>query len=122
MEDCIDMSGSSSLFLLLLGTHAQNLAIGRAIREMLARSFKIPITNETALINGKLPKILTISKVSDLANASVFRGGNIVFLAPDEKVHELRLQFSQLEINNDLFGVREAKGLEFDACALVSCG
>jgi hypothetical protein len=74
------------------------------------------------LINGKLPKTLTISKVSDLADKSTFCGGNIVFIAPDEKVHELRLQFSQLELENDIFGVREAKGLEFDTCALVSCG
>ncbi len=62
---------------------------------------------------------MLIKKIRDLADASVFQGGNIVFVAPDEKVHELRLQFQALEIHNDVFGVREAKGLEFDACALL---
>ncbi|KAL7541991.1 hypothetical protein ACHAXR_011413 [Thalassiosira sp. AJA248-18] len=100
-------------------THAQNLAIGQAIRRVLARSFKVPMSNELALINGKLPQTMVITKVSDLADKSIFCGGNIVFLAPDEKVHELRLQFNDLGLNNDLFGVREAKGLEFDACALL---
>ena len=101
------------------GTHAQNLAIGQAIRKILARSFKIPRSVEVALINGELPKTLMIKKIKDLADTSIFQGGNIVFLAPDEKVHELRLQLQALEIHNDLFGVREAKGLEFDACALI---
>ena len=62
---------------------------------------------------------MLIKKIRDLADVSVFQGGNIVFIAPDEKVHELRLQFQALEIHNDVFGVREAKGLEFDACALI---
>lgn len=103
----------------LIGTHAQNLAIAQAIRRILARSFKVPISNENALINGNLPKTLSISKVGDLANTTIFAGGNVVFLAPDENVHELRVQFNELEIKNDVFGVREAKGLEFDACALI---
>lgn len=75
------------------GTHAQNLAIGLAVRRILARSFQIPMTNESALINGEIPKIMMINKICDLANTSIFQGGNIVFLAPDEKVHQLRLQF-----------------------------
>jgi len=100
-------------------THAQNLAIGQAVRRILARSFSVPITNEIALINGQQPKALSVNNVSDLADTSVFCGGNIVFLAPDEKVHDLRLQFSELGIQNDIFGVREAKGLEFDAVALI---
>ena len=41
-------------------------------------------------------------------------GGNIVFLALDENVHELQLRFNKFGIENDLFGVREAKGLGFD--------
>ncbi|KAL7532577.1 hypothetical protein ACHAXR_004716 [Thalassiosira sp. AJA248-18] len=57
--------------------------------------------------------------VDALADTSIFRGGNIVFLAPDENVHDLRLQFSEHGIQNDVFGVREAKGLEFDACCLI---
>ena len=77
------------------------------------------MTRELALIDGELPKTMMIKKIRDLADASTFQGGNIVFVAPDEKVHELRLQFQALEIHNDVFGVREAKGLEFDACALL---
>jgi len=100
-------------------THAQNLAIGQAVRSILARSFQIPMTRESALIKGDLPKTMMMKKIRDLADASIFQGGNIVFVAPDEKVHELRLQFQALEIHNDVFGVREAKGLEFDACALL---
>ena len=101
------------------GTHQQNLVIGQAVRSILARSFSIPMSHEAALINGEIPKTMLIKKIRDLADPSVFQGGNIVFLAPDEKVHELRFQFQALEIHNDLFGVREAKGLEFDACALI---
>ena len=100
-------------------THAQNLAIGQAVRRILARSFKVPMTNETALINGQLPKTLSITDISNLANTLVFRGGNIVFIAPDENIQALKLQFSELGIQNDIFGVREAKGLEFDAVALI---
>ncbi len=77
------------------------------------------MTHESALIDGELPKTMLIRKIRDLADTSIFQGGNIVFIAPDEKVHELRLQFRALEIQNDVFGVREAKGLEFDACALL---
>jgi hypothetical protein len=95
------------------------LAIGLAVRRILARSFQIPMTNESALITGEIPKTMMINKVCDLANPSIFHGGNIVFLAPDEKVHQLRLQFQALKIHNDVFGAREAKGLEFDACALI---
>ena len=100
-------------------THQQNLALGQAIRSILARSFKIPLTEEHALIIGKMPKSLRVEWISDLVDTSIFSGGNVVFLAPDEKVHELRVQFRELGIKNDLFGVREAKGLEFDACALI---
>lgn len=50
---------------------------------------------------------------------SCFRGGNCVFLAPDEKVHGLRMQFAELGLMNDIFGVREAKGLEFDSVVLI---
>ena len=115
----VKLTSAGHILYSLTGTHAQNLAIGQAVRRILARSFKVPISNETALINGKLPKTLSIRKVSDLADTSIFRGGNIVFLAPDEMVHELRMQFNELGMQNDLFGVREAKGLEFDACALI---
>jgi len=100
-------------------THASNLAIGTAIRRILARSFKVPIAEERALINGKLPKTLRINKVCDLADGNTFRGGNVVFVAPEEKVHEIRNQFRELGVQNDVFGVREAKGLEFDSVALI---
>ena len=86
-------------------THAQNLAISQAVRRILARSFNVPITNERALINGNLPKVLHVSSLHNLADASTFCGGNIVFLAPDEKVHDLRVQLSELGVQNDIFGV-----------------
>ncbi|KAL7526058.1 LOW QUALITY PROTEIN: hypothetical protein ACHAWF_001612, partial [Thalassiosira exigua] len=70
------------------------------ICRILACSFKIPITNERALINGNLPQTMSIKSVTDLSNTSIFHGGNIVFLCPDERVHDLR-------------------GLEFNACALI---
>lgn len=91
-------------------THQQNLEIGLAVRRILARSFRVPITQERALINGNAPKTLSISHVRDLADPKVFRGGNIVFLTPDEIAHDLRRQFNELDVKNDVFGVREAKG------------
>lgn len=100
-------------------THAENLAIAQAVRRILARSFKIPITEERALINGKIPKLLRIEKLSDLSDISVFKGGNIVLLVPDEEVHNIRSLFRELNVKNDVFGVREAKGLEFDSVALI---
>ena len=109
-------------------THQSNLEIGQAVRRILARSFGYSFNEESALINGKMPEMLKIDKLSDLVHGkvtddgevkSIFCGGNIVFLAPDENVTELRLQFSELGIENDIFGVREAKGLEFDSVALI---
>ena len=110
-------------------THQSNLEIGQAIRRILARSFRYSYNEESALINGKMPEMLKIDKLSDLVHGtvidddkevkSIFCGGNIVFLAPDENVTELRLQFSELGMENDIFGVREAKGLEFDSVALI---
>ncbi|KAL7538711.1 hypothetical protein ACHAXR_008739 [Thalassiosira sp. AJA248-18] len=55
-------------------THAQNLAISQAIRRILARSFKVPITNEAALINGKLPKALSVANVDALASSRLCLG------------------------------------------------
>ena len=52
------------------------------------------MTEESALIVGKFPKTLRIKKLKDLANPGVFKGGNVVFVSPDEVVHELRLRFS----------------------------
>jgi len=101
-------------------THEQNLAMGQAIRRVLARSFKVTMTDESALIVGKLPKTLRVKKLKDLANPGVFKGGNVVFVSPDEVVHELRLRFSELGIKNDIFGTTEAKGLEFDCVALLN--
>jgi len=100
-------------------THAENLAIAQAVRRILARSFKIPMTDERALINGKIPKLLRIEQLSDLSDKTVFKGGNVVFLAPDEEVQKIRSLFRELNVKNDVFGVREAKGLEFDSVALI---
>ena len=101
-------------------THAQNLAIAQAIRKILARSFKIPvsmekcdcfvvivihdvknlhrlillqITDERALIDGKIPKTLSINKFSDLADQKVFKGGNVVFIAPGKSGLYIVLSF-----------------------------
>ena len=100
-------------------THHENLSLGKAIRSVLARSFKLPNSNEHSLIHGRLPQLLRIKKISDLANQNIFKGGNIVFLAPDEIVQDLRTHFHHLGIENDLFGVKEAKGLEFSEVALI---
>jgi len=100
-------------------THAENLAIGKAVRRVLARSFKLPITDERALINGKLPKLLCLENLDEIADGDTFRGGNIVFITPEEKTHHIRNLFRELGIKNDVFGVREAKGLEFDSVAVV---
>ena len=99
--------------------HQENLSIGKAIRSVLARSFKLQNSEEHSLIHGKVPKLLSIKKISDLSNESIFKGGNIVFLAPDEMLQDLRTQFNHLGINNTLFGVREIKGIEFKEVALI---
>ena len=93
-------------------THAENLEMGKCIRRILARSFQVSDAKERALIKGKLPQMLRIRSVAQLADPKVFRGGNVVFLAPDELVSELRATFRESGITNDVFGVREAKGLE----------
>ena len=92
-------------------THSQNLALGKAIRRILARSFDVPNSNETAIVEGRQsPRALSIKKLSDLIDTNIFVAPNVVFLAPDENIHELRALFRDLKINNDLFSVREAKG------------
>jgi len=100
-------------------THQENLSLAKAIRSVLARSFKLQNSDEHSLIHGKIPQLLSIKKISDLSNEDIFKGGNIVFLAPDEIVQDLRTQFHNLGIKNDLFSVREAKGLEFQQVALI---
>ena len=92
-------------------THSRNLALGKAIRRILARSFDVPNSNETAIVEGRQsPRALSIKKLSDLIDTNIFVAPNVVFLAPDENIHELRALFRDLKINNDLFSVREAKG------------
>lgn len=86
---------------------------------MLARSFGIRMSEEHALLNGPIPEALKLDKVEDLINEDLFRGGNIVFITPDEKANELRFRLLQLGIQNDVFSVRDAKGLEFPSVALV---
>lgn len=100
-------------------THAQNLAIATAVRSILARSFDVPNSREHSLINGPIPEGLSLKRLSDLADANVFAGGNIVFLAPDEMADKLSSYLRKLGVHNDVFGVREAKGLEFNDVALV---
>ena len=48
----------------------------------LHRLILLQITDERALIDGKIPKTLSINKFSDLADQKVFKGGNVVFIAP----------------------------------------
>jgi len=100
-------------------THAQNLAIATAVRKILARSFGVPEHGENSLINGPIPEGLVLSCVSDLTDKSVFVGGNIVFLALDEMADKLRSDLRKMGVENDVFGVREAKGLEFNDVALI---
>jgi hypothetical protein len=76
-------------------------------------------TIRNALINGPIPEAMILNSMNDLADEKKFRGANIVFIAPDENVESLKTIFHQKGINNDLFGVREAKGLEFDAVVLL---
>jgi hypothetical protein len=100
-------------------THAQNLAVAQAVRRILRRSFGVPESKEHALINGPIPEGLSLKKLSDLADGNVFKCGNLVFLSPDEKLQELSSNLRKWKINNDVFGVREAKGLEFDSVAVI---
>jgi superfamily I DNA/RNA helicase len=100
-------------------THAQNLAIATAVRRILARSFGVPESKEKALINGPIPEGLSLERLKDLANRKLFIGGDIVFLTPDEMLEALRADLHKLGIQNDVFGIREAKGLEFNAVALL---
>ena len=67
-------------------THAGNLALSKTIRKMMTRSFKIPNTNENALIVGPVPEVLLLKRFKDLGNEVNFRGANIVFLCPDEEL------------------------------------
>ncbi|CAB9526011.1 Tetratricopeptide repeat and ankyrin repeat containing 1 [Seminavis robusta] len=99
-------------------THEQNLRLSKAVRNMMTRSFQVPGTQEHALITGKLPQVLTISGMEDLKNESIFRAANIVFLCPDEMVQDVKSFFVRSQISCDVFGVREAKGLEYDSVAL----
>lgn len=100
-------------------THAQNLALAKKVREMLKHSFGVQMTKEEAILKGPVPKTMFLESVDKLADENVFRGGNIVFIAPDEIVPDLRKQLHTSGIMNDVFGVREAKGLEFDSVAVV---
>jgi len=59
-----------------------------------------------------------IKSLNDLGNETIFRGANCVFVAPDEKLAEIRTIFHKNGITNDVFGVRDAKGLEFSSVAV----
>lgn len=100
-------------------THAQNLAIASAVRSILARSFGLPLTRENALMNGSLPEGLSLKNIRDLGDKRVLSGGNIVFLVPDEVTDQMKIDLQKAGVRNDVFGVREAKGLEFNSVALL---
>ena len=55
-----------------------------------------------------------------MADKGKFCGGNVVFIAPDDMVAALRKRFLDLEIENDVFGVREAKGLSLMQSPLLA--
>jgi len=99
-------------------THAQNLDLSKAIRKLLSRSFHVPGNNENALVKGPIPEALLLKKVADIASTSKFKGANVVFIAPDEALPTLRALFLKHSVKNDVMGVREAKGLEFEDVAL----
>jgi len=100
-------------------TTKPNLDVATAFRKILARSFQVANPKEEALINGDLPEMLSIKFLDELALGKRFRGANVVFVVPDELVGTLRSRFNLLRLSNDVFGVREAKGLEFDSVALL---
>ena len=62
---------------------------------------------------------MTVGSLVDLANKDKFNAPNVVFIVPDENAPAVRLLFRNEGIQNDIFGVREAKGLEFDSVALL---
>lgn len=70
-------------------------------------------------MEGNMPEALMLKSMEDLSDSGKFRGGNVVFITPDENVTEVRSLFLELGVKNDVFGVREAKGLEFPSIALV---
>ena len=90
-------------------THQQNLDLSRAIRSILARSFKQPFNEENAISKGPLPEALILNNLSDLT--SKFKGARVVFICPDEILPNVRETFRKLGLCNDVFGVRDAKGL-----------
>ena len=129
-------------------THYENLSIAKAIRKVQTRSFGVPgnkdeqalvcagvdfeLLNNNSLtfdcetcnlqIRGNIPQLLRVDNLRSISNKSVFTGGSVVFLAPDDLVSGetgLRKMFKDLNITNDIFGVSEAKGLEFDSVALI---
>ena len=59
----------------------------------LHRLILLQITDERALIDGKIPKTLSINKFSDLADQKVFKGGNVVFIAPGKSGLYIVLSF-----------------------------
>jgi hypothetical protein len=85
----------------------------------MTRSFSVPATHENALMEGPIPEAFRIDFLKDLSNEGIFRGGNVVFLASDELVADLRSSFLELGVKNDIIGVREAKGLEFPSVAIL---
>ena len=94
---------------------------------LLARQFEkssrvrsaFPQLTRTHLMEGTIPEALLLKSMRDLGDEQRFRGGNVVFIAPDEMVTDLRSLFLELGVKNDVFGVREAKGLEFPSIALI---
>jgi len=62
---------------------------------------------------------MTIGSIADLANKTIFSGPNIVFIVPDEDSSRVRSVFREKGVPNDVFGVREAKGLEFDSVVIL---
>ena len=62
---------------------------------------------------------MMLKNVDDFTDNTRFRGAQIVFIVPDERIIEFQRVFQDKGIKNDVFGVREAKGLEFDSCLLL---
>ena len=99
-------------------THQQNLDLSRAIRRILARSFRQPYNNENAIANGPLPETLLIESLSELKDR--FKGARVVFICPDENVRDVQSLFDEIGLKNDVLGVRDAKGLgKFLSCSFV---
>ena len=61
------------------------------------------------LLSILTPEALILDKLSELARK--FKGDHVVFLCPDDMLLETRQLLLELEMANEFYGVKDAKGL-----------